>query len=62
MFISHYTSFKWLCAAITSCSKVVVMTISTENLVILWSKWLINQCLLALNTFEAELVPMVILV
>jgi len=51
-----------LCAAITPGGELVVMAIGAEDAVILGCEWLVNERLLAFETLEAELVPMVVLV
>lgn len=57
-----HSSLEWFGAAITAGCKVVVMTVSAVDLVILRGKWFIHQCLLTLNTLEAELVPVMVFV
>lgn len=59
---SHLTSTKYMSALVASCSKIVVVAISTVELVVCCCKWLVNQRSLAVRAFEALLVPMCIFV
>lgn len=57
-----HSSSEGFSAPITPSSKVVVVAISAEDLVILWGKRLIDQCLLTFYTLETELMPVMVFV
>lgn len=57
-----HTSAKDVLAAIATGSKVVVMAISAVELLVLGSEWLIDQRILAVEAFEAFLMPMLFFV
>lgn len=62
VFVLLHTSTKYMSALVASCSKIVVVAISTVELVVCCCKWLVNQRSLAVRAFEALLVPMCIFV
>ena len=56
------TSPEWFFTTITTSCKLLIVTIRTEDVVVLGSERLVNKRLLTLDTLEAKLVPMTILV
>lgn len=59
---SHLTRTKYMSTLVASCRKIVVVAISTVELVVGCCKWLINQRSLTVRAFEALLMPMCIFV